>query len=72
VEMFRVNTQGATAVAAKIAEVQTQYGLKEIIFVGDRGPITRANDNALAGVHGQHTISASSHPQMMDLVERLG
>jgi hypothetical protein len=44
--------------------------LKEIIFVGDRGLITRANDKAPAGVHGLHVISALSHPQMLELLQR--
>ena len=43
--MFAGNTQDATTVEGKIAELQTQYGLKEIIFVGtegsSRGPMTR-------------------------------
>jgi len=70
VEVFRGNTQDTTTVDGKIAEVQTQYGLKEIIFVGDRGLVTRANDKALAGVNGLHVISALSHPQMFELLQR--
>ena len=37
VEVFAGNTQDATTVEGKIAELQTQYGLKEIIFVGTEG-----------------------------------
>ena len=70
VEVFRGNTQDATTVAGKIAELQTQYGLKEIIFVGDGGLITRANDKELAGVEGLHTISALTHPQILELLQR--
>jgi len=70
VEVFRGNTQDATTVEGKIAELQTQYGLKEIIFVADRGLVTRANDNALAGVQGLNVISALSHPQMLELLQR--
>jgi len=70
VEVFAGNTQDATAVEGKIAEQQTQYGLKEIIFVGDRGLITRAHDQALTGVQGLHVISALSHPQMLELLQR--
>jgi|GEM_PF-3482020 len=70
VEVFAGNTQDATTVEGKIAEVQTQYGLKEIIFVADRGLVTQANDQQLAGVHGLHVISALSHPQMLELLQR--
>gem|GEM_PF-3575593 len=69
-EVFAGNTQDATTVEGKIAEVQTQYGLKEIIFVADRGLVTQANDQQLAGVHGLHVISALSHPQMLELLQR--
>ena len=34
--------QDASSVPGKIAQLQAQYGLKEIIFVGDRGMITYA------------------------------
>jgi transposase len=37
VEVFAGNTQDASTVPEKIAQLQRQYGLKEIIFVGDRG-----------------------------------
>jgi len=70
VEVFRGNTQDATTVAAKIAELQKEYGLKEILFVGDRGLITQAKAQALAGVAGLHTISALTHRQILTLLER--
>ncbi len=41
VEVFAGNTQDASTVPEKIAQLQRQYGLKEIIFVGDRGMITK-------------------------------
>ena len=59
----------ATTVEGKIAELQTQYGLKQIIFVGGRGLITRANDRQLAGVHWLQVISALSPPQMLELLQ---
>ena len=42
VEVFAGNTQDASTVPEKIAQLQRLYGLKEIIFVGDRGMITKA------------------------------
>jgi transposase len=37
VEVFAGNTQDATTVEGKSAELQTPYGLKEIIFGGTEG-----------------------------------
>lgn len=70
VEVFRGNTQDATTVADKVAQLQTEYGLKEILFVGDRGLITQAKNKELSGVPGLHTISALTHPQILDLIQR--
>jgi hypothetical protein len=43
-------------VPEKIAQLQRQYGLKEIIFVGDRGMITKAVADKIKGTEGLHTI----------------
>jgi len=40
VEVFPGPTQDASTVADKITEIQSEYGLSELIFVGDRGMIT--------------------------------
>ena len=42
----------------KIGQLQRQYGLKEIIFVGDRGMITKTVAEKIKGIEGLHTISA--------------
>jgi transposase len=70
VEVFAGNTQDASTVPEKIAEVQERYGLKELIFVGDRGMITQSNQNKLKGTEGLCTISALTHPQFLKLLER--
>src|SRR5258708_40243363 len=41
VEVFAGNTQDGSTVLEKIAQLQRQYGLKEIIFLGDRGMLTK-------------------------------
>ena len=58
VEVFAGNTQDASTVPDKIAQLQNQYGLKEITFVGDRGMITHAVVQKIEGTEGLHTISA--------------
>ena len=46
------------------------YGLKEIIFVGDRGMITKAVAQKIKGTEGLHTISALTHREIVELLER--
>lgn len=70
VEVFPGNTQDASTVPEKIAQLQKQYGLSQIIFVGDRGMITQANSGKLAGTEGLQTISALTHRQIVALLER--
>jgi hypothetical protein len=70
VEVLAGNTADATTVSDKVAELQQRYGLKELIFVGDRGMITRANADKLQGVEGLCTISALTHRQIVSLLER--
>jgi transposase len=70
VEVFAGNTQDASTVVAKIQELRQQYGLKHVTFVGDRGMITQANAQKLEAVEGLHTISALTHRQIVDLVQR--
>ena len=55
---------------AKIQELRRDYGLKEVTFVGDRGMVTQTNAEKLKDVEGLHTISALTHRQIMELVER--
>ena len=70
VEVFAGNTKDASTVPEKIAELQRDYGLKEVIFVGDRGMVTRSVAKAIQGVEGLHTISALTHPEIFALVDR--
>ncbi len=70
VEVFAGNTQDAATVVAKIGELKRDYGLKEVTFVGDRGMITQSNVEELKEVKGLHTITALTHRQILELVER--
>jgi transposase len=70
VEVFAGNTQDASTVVAKIQELRRDYGLKEVTFVGDRGMVTQTNAEELKQVKGLHTISALTHRQIVELVER--
>jgi transposase len=54
----------------KIQQVQSSYGIKEIIFVGDRGMITYANSEKLKDTKGLSTISALTHREIVGLLRR--
>lgn len=70
VEVFRGNTQDGKTVRDKIEEVQKEYGIKEIIFVGDRGMISRANYEKVKGIEGLNIITAMTHREIVELMER--
>jgi len=73
VEVFPGNTQDASTVEAKVRELQGQYGIKELVFVGDRGMITASNEirlKALPEGEGIKIISALTHREMVDLLAR--
>ncbi len=70
VEVFRGNTQDATTVMDKIREIQKDYAIGTLIFVGDRGMITQANYEKLQQTPGIAVISALTHSQTQDLIAR--
>lgn len=70
VEIFAGNTQDATTVVGKIAQLRKEYALAEILFVGDRGMITQVKARELEKVEGLHTITALTHHQMVELLEQ--
>ena len=72
VEVLKGNTKDETTVASKILDIKEKYKIKEAIFVGDRGMITktqfeRIQDNAQYEIK---TISALTHSQIEKLCER--
>jgi transposase len=70
VEVFPGNTQDASTVPDKIKEVQERYGIKKLIFVGDRGMVTQANYEKVKDWEGLWTIGALTHKQIVALLER--
>ncbi len=70
VEVFPGNTQDASTVPQKIAHIRQAYGVKEILFVGDRGMITQASAEQVQGLEGLNLISALTHRQIVALLER--
>lgn len=70
VEVFPGNTQDASTVPDKIEQIRKTYGIEQIIFVGDRGMVTQASLDKVKGVEGLNTISALTHRQIVELLER--
>lgn len=70
VEVFAGNTQDATTVVGKIQELRRDYGLEAVTFVGDRGMITQAKARELDRIEGLHTITALTHRQILELLQR--
>lgn len=68
-EVFSGNTNDATTVEGKVAELRTQYGLEKVVFVGDRGMITEARLEKLREVEGLSTISALTQHQINRLLK---
>ena len=75
VEVFPGNTQDASTVIAKITELRHRFGIKDIVFVGDRGMITASNEaklSALPESDGIKIISALTHREIVQMLERSG
>jgi transposase len=70
IEVFKGNTNDATTVNDKVAELRTKYQLERVVFVGDRGMLTAARLDDLRDITGLNTISALTHHQLADLVRR--
>ena len=70
IEVFPGNTKDETTVVDKITELQQTHKIEEIIFVGDRGMVTKANLERVKDIQGLNTISALTHPQIKELLSR--
>lgn len=69
VEVFSGNTKDETTVVDKIHQIKKNYGIKKLIFVGDRGMITHYNIEALKKEEDLQMISALTHGEMRRLLK---
>jgi len=69
VEVYAGNTKDETTVVDKVHEIKQCYGIEKIIFVGDRGMVTRSNIDALQDEADLQTIGALTHGEMMTLLK---
>ncbi len=70
VEVFSGNTRDASTVIEKLHEIKQEYGVEEILFVGDRGMITPINYNTISGEKSAYVVTALTHRQIKDLLNR--
>lgn len=69
VEVFEGNTGDPTTLSAQITKVRERFGLRRVVFVGDRGMLTNARiKKELNPVEGLDWISALRAPAIKELV----
>ena len=69
-EVFRGNTKDSTTALAQVRKLRDDYGLAQMIWVGDRGTITQANAALINSTEDLHSISALTHPEIVKLLDR--
>lgn len=67
VRVFAGNTNDPLTVAGQIAILREQFGIRELVFVGDRGMVKSKAKEALQE-HGLRYISALTDPQIRKLL----
>lgn len=72
VEVFRGNTKDESTVEDKITQIKDTYGVKNAVFVGDRGMITKTQFERIQKNETNYikTISALTHAQLAHLCEK--
>ena len=71
VEVFEGNVADSTTLATQIEKVRTRFGIKRVVFVGDRGILTEARINQeLRTGEGLDWITALRAPQIRQLLEQ--
>jgi transposase len=69
VEVFSGNTTDQTTVLGKAKVLAENYGVKKVVFVGDRGMLTAKRIEEVNAL-GYQTLTALNRAQMHDLLER--
>jgi len=69
VEVFKGSTSDQMTVEKQVMRLAGEYGISDVIFAGDRGMLTPKRIEEVNAV-GFKTLTALTHPQMADLLER--
>jgi len=67
IDLFQGNTADATAFKTAISKVRDDFGLGEVIFVGDRGMITKTRVADLRALEGAGWVTALKAPDIAAL-----
>jgi hypothetical protein len=67
-EVFKGNTGDPATVASQVTKLKEQFGIEEVVLVGDRGMLTSARIESLKEVGGVSWISALRGDQIEALV----
>jgi len=67
IDLFKGNTADATAFKTAVSKVRDDFGLKELIFVGDRGMITKTRIADLRDLDGAGWVTALKAPDIAAL-----
>jgi hypothetical protein len=62
IDLFKGNTADATAFKTAVSKVRDDFGLKELIFVGDHGMITKTRVADLRALEGAGWVTALKAP----------
>ncbi len=69
VSVYRGNTSDQKTLADRVTELKEEYGLRDMVMVGDRGMLTSARLAELSAA-GLRSVTALTHPQMLQLMQR--
>lgn len=70
VEVFEGNTSDSSTIAHQIEKVRTRFGIKNVVWVTDRGILTNSKINELVkSVEGLDYITGLTKPQIRHLAE---
>jgi hypothetical protein len=70
VEAFAGNTADPATVETQLDKIRTQFGLQDVVLVGDRGMLTQARIDRLKELGGWGWISCLRAPAIQALVEQ--
>ena len=68
-DVFRGNTSDQTTVSGQVRKLAKKFGIENVIFAGDRGMLTPKRIIEVNEA-GFKTLTALTHPQVADLLER--
>ena len=69
VEVFKGNTSDQTTVLGQAKKLANDYGVKSVVFTGDRGMLTPKRIDDVTAL-GYKTLTALTHPQIRTLLEK--